>query len=215
MEPMVFFFDFKDPNMKIQLETVSICQCVRQIHTGFNEQSTVGGWRRPIKGRTCGRISPDAALLVLVSRPHQRRFISALHRALSARPEITDVPCGVLRCYTGVSNFSQRRAYVLTPFGRHPRGREERKLCWPQTKSMGGRWRVKSGMQHGRAPKHVCVCVRTCVCIFRGLNCGCKTLMILCPFGPLTKWPARRSAGPHTSNTANHPMRLRENYMQP
>lgn len=145
-------------------------------------------------------------LQVLVSRLHQRRFISAPHCTDSARPEITDVPCGVPRCYTGVSNFSQHRAYAVTPFGRHPRGGEERKLRWPQTKSMGGRWRVKSGMQHA-----VCVCV----CIFRGLNSGCKTLMILCPFCPLTKWPERRTAGLRTSNTANHPLRLRENYMQP
>ena len=115
---------------------------------------------------------------------------------VSVRAEITDVLYRAPHCYTSVSNFHYHLAYVETQPGTHPWGREQRKLCWPQTKSNGGRWGMKRGMENGEHCVCVCVCVHLCVCVFlsvcvseqramrpsilRGLKCGCKTLMIPC-----------------------------------
>lgn len=87
---------------------------------------------------------------------------------VSVRAEITDVLYRAPHCYTSVSNFPYHLAYVETQPGMHPWGGEQRKLCWPQTKSNGGRWGMKRGMENG-------VCVRVCVSV-----CACLCVVSFC-----------------------------------
>lgn len=212
MEPMVFFFRFqRSQHENTAQNSFHLPVCKTNTHwlhwTKHSGGPTMADKRESVCAEVVGRRPPGSGLPAAPEKVNFRAAPRALGKAWNHRcalwgPALLHWRQQLLSAASICGNSAwkastSKRATeaLLTPDkidGREVKG-EERDAA------------------RARAQTRVCVCVcaRTCVCIFRGLNCGCKTLMILCPFCPLTKWPARRSAGPHTSNAANHPMRLR------